>query len=398
MPNMYTLVAPCFFGTEHTLSFEVKRLGAQNVKVTDGRVAFEGDAAMIAAANLNLRTAERVLLLLKTFPAATFDELFDGVYSIPWEELIPVDAQFPVKGSSLSSQLSSVPACQSIVKKAIVKRLQYGHKTTTLPETGALYKIRFALRKNVVEVMLDTSGDGLHKRGYRKNATLAPIKETLAATIADVGFVRRDSTVQDPFCGSGTLVIEAAQKAMNIAPGLKRRFAAERYSFVPAAIWAQQRQKALAESKLDVGFEAFGYDIDPAAVALANANAKLAGVEKRCHFEVADVSDFEAKAEAIVLTNPPYGERMSTIEGAAKLARTLGRQMEAHPCAGVYAITADMEFESHYGKRANKRRKMYNGMIPCQLYMYYNAPKFEHTAKPMPKSGFDGKRRFDKKD
>ena len=245
MPNMYTLVAPCFFGTEHTLSFEVKRLGAQNVKVTDGRVAFEGDAAMIAAANLNLRTAERVLLLLKTFPAATFDELFDGVYSIPWEELIPVDAQFPVKGSSLSSQLSSVPACQSIVKKAIVKRLQYGHKTTTLPETGALYKIRFALRKNVVEVMLDTSGDGLHKRGYRKNATLAPIKETLAATIADVGFVRRDSTVQDPFCGSGTLVIEAAQKALNIAPGLRRRFAAEHYDFVPAAVWAEERQKAL---------------------------------------------------------------------------------------------------------------------------------------------------------
>ena len=392
MPNMYTLVAPCFFGTEHTLSFEVKRLGAQNVKVTDGRVAFEGDAAMIAAANLNLRTAERVLLLLKTFPAATFDELFDGVYSIPWEELIPVDAQFPVKGSSLSSQLSSVPACQSIVKKAIVKRLQYGHKTTTLPETGALYKIRFALRKNVVEVMLDTSGDGLHKRGYRKNATLAPIKETLAATIADVGFVRRDSTVQDPFCGSGTLVIEAAQKALNIAPGLRRRFAAEHFDFVPADIWAEQRQKALAESKLDVGFEAFGYDIDPAAVALANANAKLAGVEKRCHFEVADVADFAAKSEAIVLTNPPYGERMSTIEGAAKLARTLGQQMAEHPCAGLYAITADMEFESHYGKRANKRRKMYNGMIPCQLYMYYEAPKFEHKAKPMPKQGFDGKR------
>ena len=170
---------------------------------------------------------------------------------------------------------------------------------------------------------------------------------------------------------------------------------------MPTAIWAEQRQKALAEAKLDVGFEAFGYDIDPAAVALANANAKLAGVEKRCHFEVADVADFAAKQEAIVLTNPPYGERMSTIEGAAKLARTLGRQMEAHPCAGVYAITADMDFETHYGKRANKRRKMYNGMIPCQLYMYYSAPKLEHTAKPMPKSGFDGKRtapnRFNKK-
>ena len=158
-------------------------------------------------------------------------------------------------------------------------------------------------------------------------------------------------------------------------------------------MWAEQRQKALAESKLDVGFEAFGYDIDPAAVALANANAKLAGVEKRCHFEVADVADFAAKSEAIVLTNPPYGERMSTIEGAAKLAKTLGQQMEAHPCAGVYAITADMDFEHHYGKRANKRRKMYNGMIPCQLYMYYSAPKFENRpAKPMPKSGFDGKR------
>ena len=169
-------------------------------------------------------------------------------------------------------------------------------------------------------------------------------------------------------------------------------FAAERYSFIPASLWAEQRQKALAESKLDVGFEAFGYDIDPAAVALANANAKLAGVEKRCHFEVADVADFAAKPEAIVLTNPPYGERMSTIEGAAKLARTLGQQMAEHPCAGLYAITADMEFESHYGKRANKRRKMYNGMIPCQLYMYYEAPKFEHKAKPMPKQGFDGKR------
>ena len=343
MPNMYTLVAPCFFGTEHTLSFEVKRLGAQNVKVTDGRVAFEGDAAMIAAANLNLRTAERVLLLLKTFPAATFDELFDGVYSIPWEELIPVDAQFPVKGSSLSSQLSSVPACQSIVKKAIVKRLQYGHKTTTLPETGALYKIRFALRKNVVEVMLDTSGDGLHKRGYRKNATLAPIKETLAATIADVGFVRRDSTVQDPFCGSGTLVIEAAQKA-------------------------------LAASRLDAGFEGFGFDIDPNAVALANANAKLAGVGDRCRFEVADVKDFAPRPSSIILTNPPYGERLGDAAEAAALARTLGQVWQASPTAGLYAITADADFEAHFGKKAAKRRKIYNGMIPCQIYMYFDRP------------------------
>lgn len=374
MPTQYTLVAPCFFGTEHTLSFEVKRLGAQNVRVTDGRVAFDGDASMIAAANLNLRTAERVLLLLKTFPASTFDELFDGVYAIPWEELIPADAQFPVKGSSLSSQLSSVPACQSIVKKAVVKRLQYGHKTSTLPETGAVYKIRFALRKNVVEVMLDTSGDGLHKRGYRKNATLAPIKETLAAAIADLGFVRRDSVVQDPFCGSGTMVIEAAQKAMNIAPGLRRRFAAEQFAFVPAALWAEQRQKALAQVRTDAAFEGVGSDIDPAAVALAAANAKLAGVGDRCHFEVRDVKDFVPRPGAVVLTNPPYGERLGDAAGAAALARTLGQAWNASPAAGLYAITADADFEAHFGKKATKRRKIYNGMIPCQLYMYYERP------------------------
>ena len=203
---------------------------------------------MIAAANLNLRTVERVMLLLNTYTATTFDELFDGVYSIHWEELLPADAAFPVTGSSLNSQLSSVPACQSIIKKAVVKRLMQGHRTTSLPETGAEYKIRFMLRKNVCEIMLDTTGDGLHKRGYRRNSMEAPIRETLAATIADLGRVRRDSLVEDPFCGSGTLLIEAAQKAMNIAPGLKRRFAAERYSFVPAAIWAEQRQKALADS------------------------------------------------------------------------------------------------------------------------------------------------------
>ena len=354
MPAKFELIAPCFFGCESTAKFELTRIGAENIRVEDGRLSFCGGAEMIAAANLNLRTVERVMLLLARYKATTFDELFDGVYSIPWEEFLPADAAFPVTGSSLNSQLTSIPACQSVIKKAVVKRLMKGHRTTVLPESGVEYKVRFMLRKNVCEIMLDTTGEGLHKRGYRRNAMEAPLRETLAATIADLGRVRRDSLVEDPFCGSGTLLIEAAQKAMNIAPGLKRRFAAERYSFVPAALWAEQRQKALAESKLDVGFEAFGYDIDPAAVAQANVNAKL--------------------------------------------ARTLGQQMEASPCAGLYAITADMDFELHYGKRANKRRKMYNGMIPCQLYMYYNAPKTEKMAKPMPKSGFDGKRtHFEKK-
>ena len=375
MSTLYTLVAPCFFGTESTLHFEIKRLGAQNIQVTDGRIAFQGGAELIAAANLNLRTAERVLLQLATYRALTFDELFDGCYAIPWEELLPADAAFPVKGSSLSSQLSSVPACQSIIKKAIVKRLLAGHKTSALPETGDVYKVRFSLRKDTVEIYLDTSGDGLHKRGYRRNATLAPIKETLAAAIADLGRVRRDSLVQDPFCGSGTLVIEAAQKALNLAPGLRRRFAAEHFSFVPPEAWAQQRQKALEEVRKDAAFEGVGYDIDPAAVALANANAKLAGVGERCRFEVADVKDFGPAQNATVLTNPPYGERLGDASEAAALARTLGQVWQHSPAQGLYAITADGDFEQHFGKKAARRRKIYNGMIPCQLYMYFEQPK-----------------------
>ena len=367
----YHLIAPCYFGTESTAAFEVRRIGAEEVQVTDGRIAFTGGPEIIAAANLNLRCAERVLLLLKSYTATTFDELFDGVYSIPWEELLPADAQFPVKGSSLSSILSSVPACQKIVKKAVVERLKKGHKVLTLPETGALYKLRFSIRKNRVEIMLDTSGDGLHKRGYRRNATGAPIKETLAAAIADLGRVRRDTLVQDPFCGSGTMVIEAAQKAMNIAPGLRRRFCAEHYGFVPQKVWAEQREKALSEVRMDDAFEGFGWDIDPAAVELATQNAKLAGVGERCHFEVADVADFVPDAAATVLTNPPYGERLGDLETAAKLAGVLGSRWEQNPGQGLYVITADADFERHFGKKAARRRKLYNGMIPCQVYMYY---------------------------
>ena len=367
----YHLIAPCYFGTESTATFEVRRIGAEEVQVTDGRIAFTGGPEIIAAANLNLRCAERVLLLLKSYTATTFDELFDGVYAIPWEELLPADAQFPVKGSSLSSILSSVPACQKIVKKAVVERLKKGHKVLTLPETGALYKLRFSIRKNRVEIMLDTSGDGLHKRGYRRNATGAPIKETLAAAIADLGRVRRDTLVQDPFCGSGTMVIEAAQKAMNIAPGLRRRFCAEHYGFIPQKVWAEQREKALSEVRMDAAFEGRGWDIDPAAVELATQNAKLAGVGERCHFEVADVADFVPDVAATVLTNPPYGERLGDLETAAKLAGVLGSRWEQNPGQGLYVITADADFERHFGKKAARRRKLYNGMIPCQVYMYY---------------------------
>ena len=367
----YTLIAPCYFGTESVLNYEIKKIGAHDIQVNDGRIIFKGDESIIAAANINLRTAERVLILLKEFKAKTFDELFDGVHAIDWKSILPDDCQFPVKGSSLSSTLSRVPACQSIVKKAIVEKLRKQYKTNILPETGNLYKIRFSIRKDVVSVMLDTSGDGLHKRGYRRNSGEAPIKETLAAAIVDLARVRKDSLIQDPFCGSGTLLIEAAQKAANIAPGLKRKFAAENYAFIPKEIWAEERQKAKDAIIKDCTFKAYGFDIDPLVLEIAKRNADKAGVGKYVKFFEADVKAFSPENDTVVITNPPYGERLGDIETATKLEKTLSRRLEQNPVKAAYIITADSEFESNYSKKANKRRKLYNGMIPCQLYMYY---------------------------
>ena len=219
--------------------------------------------------------------------------------------------------------------------------------------------------------MLDTSGDGLHKRGYRKNSMEAPIKETLAAAIIDLGRIYPDTLAQDPFCGSGTLMIEAAMKAMNMAPGLRRRFTAEHYAFLPAAVWKEQREKALSEIRRGVEFQGVGFDIDPAAVALAAANAKLAGVEKHCKFFTADVKEFSPAPGAMVFTNPPYGERLGDLAAAAELERMLGRRLEENPVRSAYIITADVDFEQHFGKKAKRRRKLYNGMIPCQVYMYF---------------------------
>jgi putative N6-adenine-specific DNA methylase len=367
----YDLIAPCYFGTESAAAFDFKRIGAEDVTVTDGRVAFRGDANIIAAANLWSRCAERILIVLKSGRASTFDELFDLTYSVPWEELLPVDAAFPVKGSSLSSQLSSVPACQSIVKKAVVERMRKGHRVQMLPESGMEYRIRFSIRKNEAQIMLDTSGAGLHKRGYRKNSTAAPIKETLAAAIIDLGRIYPDTLAQDPFCGSGTLMIEAAMKAMNMAPGLRRRFAAEHYAFLPRAAWAQARKEALAAVRTDCTFEGIGFDIDPAAVALANTNAKLAGVDKHCRFFEADVKKFAPARNAIVFTNPPYGERLGDLTMATQLEHVLGQRLEENPVRGAYIISSDPDFEAHFGRPAKRRRKLYNGMIPCQVYMYF---------------------------
>ncbi len=367
----YNLIAPCYFGTESSAAFDFKRIGAKDVEITDGRISFKGDSDIIAAANIHSRCAERILILLKTYKATTFDELFDGVSDIPWEDLMPYDAEFPVKGSSLSSTLSSVPACQSIVKKAIVERLKAKHGVQTLPESGNLYKLRFSIRKDIAQIMIDTTGVGLHKRGYRKNSTLAPLKETLAATIVDLGRIYHDTVAQDPFCGSGTIMIEAAMKAMNMAPGLKRNFIAQKYAFLDSDAFTRQRKLALEEIKRDVTFKGIGYDIDPIAVEIANANAKLAGVSDKCKFYVGDVKDFMPTQGSMIFTNPPYGERIADTETATALEKMLGSVLTTYPVRSSYIITSNPEFEINFGRKAKRRRKLYNGMIPCQVYMYF---------------------------
>ena len=392
--ELYELIAPCHFGLEAVMKREILDLGYEIERVEDGKVTFLADAEGIAYANLFLRTTERILLKVGQVHAETYDELFEATKALPWEKFIPKNGKFWVtKANSIKSKLFSPSDIQSIMKKAIVERLKQVYHMEWFPEDGAQYPIRVSILKDEVTIGLDTSGVSLHKRGYRKLTAKAPITETLAAALIMLTPWKGDRILVDPFCGSGTFPIEAAMMAADIAPGLNRSFLAEQWThLVPKKCWMDAAEDARYRIRNDIETDIQGFDIDGDVIKSARENAKLAGVEKRCHFEVADVADFAAKPEAIVLTNPPYGERMNTIEGAAKLARTLGQQMAEHPCAGLYAITADMEFESHYGKRANKRRKMYNGMIPCQLYMYYEAPKFEHKAKPMPKQGFDGKR------
>ncbi len=367
----YKLCAPCSFGSESVLRFELGKTGVENIVVKDGMVYFEGDENIIAAANINLRTAERVLILLAEFDAPDFDSLFDGVYSIDWGYFIPADAAFPVKGHCLSSALTSVPACQGIVKKAIVEKLRKQHGVNILPESGRQYKVRFSIMKNKARIMLDTTGEGLHKRGYRRQSGLAPIKETLAATIVDLARIRESSLVTDPFCGSGTLLIEAAQKAMNMAPGLKRRFLAQQYKFISSSAWTQEKEKAMAAIRKDIDFTANGFDIDPMVIDTAKRNADRAGVSKYVRFWQADVKGFSPASGSVVITNPPYGERLGDAARAVQLAGVLGKRLEQNPVKSSYIITADPDFEAHFGKKAAKRRKLYNGMIPCQLYMYY---------------------------
>ena len=369
--NDLTFAAPCHFGLESVLAGELRRLDAENVSAADGRVSFSGDFSMLARANLCLRTAERVLILLGEFEARSFAELFDRTRELPFEDFIGRQDAFPVKGHSNKSQLHSVPDCQSIIKKAAVERLREKYGVGWFEETGPVHQIQFQILKDRVSVFLDTSGPGLHKRGYRRNSTEAPIKETLAAGMLDVAGVRRDSILYDPFCGSGTFLIEGALKAMNIPAGITRRFAAQSWGCIPAAVWQQERARGLDLVRRDAKFAAYGSDLDPAAVELALDNAHKAGVAQRIRIRTRDIREFKTVTDGgIVATNPPYGERLLDQRAARELYRVIGQVFRGREGFSYAVISPDEEFEKNFGRRADKRRKLYNGMMKCQLFMY----------------------------
>lgn len=371
MSNTVRLCCPCHFGLESVLKYEIQKIGGTDLKVSDGKISFTGDENIIARANLCLATAERVLIELIEFRATTFEELFQGVRALELERYIGPKDAFPVKGHSLNSALHSVPDCQSIVKKAAVERLKAKYGISWFEETGPAVQIKFSIMKDVVSVYLDTSGVGLHKRGYRKNSNAAPIKETLAAGIIDLARVRPDTIICDPFCGSGTLLIEAALKALNIAPGINRRFAAEKWSSLNSEIWREERSKAIERVDRSAEFRGIGADIDDSAVALTLDNAHKAGIKSRITIEQADISSFRQPEDSIVICNPPYGERLLELREAEDIYRKMGRVLGKCGSRQSYVISPHEEFEKFFGSEARRRRKLYNGMIKCQLYMYF---------------------------
>lgn len=366
------MIAPCLFGTESIAADEFRRMGFTEVVTENGRVKLAGDFNMLARANICSRFAERILINVGEFYASTFTELFDGVKGLRWEDFIGEDDAFPVNGWSIDSQLHSIPDCQSIIKKAIVERLKLKYSVSRFAETGPEYKIRFSIHKNSVTMMIDTSGEGLHKRGYRRNSNAAPLKETLAASMCDLARIYPDTQLFDPFCGSGTLLIESALMATKTAPGLRRFFAAERFGFIPESVWREERTRAQDLILHNVDFRAQGFDIDINAVELTLENAKKAGVSKYVKAAVADIRDFTPPEErCLTITNPPYGERLLDVKAAEELYTVMGKRFKEGGGRKYYVISPHDEFEKHFGRTADKRRKLYNGMIKCQLFMYF---------------------------
>lgn len=365
-----TFVVPCLFGLEGLAGDELRRLGMEQVQVENGRVLFAGGPEALVRANLWLRTGERVLLRLASFSAESFEELFQGVAAAPLELFIPRDGKFPVKGHCLNSKLHSVPDCQAIIKRAAAKRLGERYGLTWLPETGELYQLQFSIQQDRVELYLDTTGPGLHKRGYRARGNDAPLRETLAAGMVLLTRYRGKDYFWDPFCGSGTIPIEAALIARNRAPGLHRSFASEQFAWLDRTLFAQARAEA-PDREFHGDYRILGSDNDPKSVSLAAANARKAGVAQQVMFQDGDATKMAPPAqEGILVCNPPYGQRMLEQRQAQDLYRALGRHLQGATGWRQCVISSEPEFERYFGRRADRKRKLYNGMIQCNYYMY----------------------------
>lgn len=367
----FEIVVTTLFGLEALATREIRRLGYETSSVEDGRVCFMGDWEAVCRANLWIRTGERILIKLGEFSAVTFDELFEKTKKIEWNNLIGKNDAFPVKGYSLKSTLASVRDCQSIIKKAIADKLSAAYGITWLEESGIKYQIQFSILKDKVTLMLDTSGEGLHKRGYRQISNIAPLKETLAAALVELSHWKYEYPLCDPFCGSGTIPIEAAMIKQNIAPGIKRSFAAERFSQIPDTIWVRARDEAYS-LKREVPLEIYAYDIDSQTVEIAKENAKKAGVGEFVKPQEGDARNIHFDMPyGTIISNPPYGERIGEIKECERLYRDIGVNFKKLDKWSYYIITSNENFERLFGKTANKKRKLYNGMIKCNLYQFF---------------------------
>ena len=371
--SRFEFIAPCHFGLEAVLKKELLELGLEIVKVEDGKVTFAGDESTFCRANIFLRTAERILWKVGEFRAESFEELFQSTLDIPWEMIIPADGKFWVtKATSVKSALFSCSDIQSVMKKAIVERMKRKYRISWFPETGNEYPIRVSVLKDIFTVGIDTSGESLHKRGYRKLVGKAPISETLAAALISLTPWNRDRLLADPFCGSGTIPIEAAMMGLNIAPGVNRSFRAEAYrDRIPAELWNKAREEARDGELHDVKLELQGYDIDRDMIRVARENAKLAGVGEQIHFQCRPMQEFSSHRKyGFIITNPPYGERLEEKEALPALYTDLGKTFSALDSWSCFLITSYEEAEKYMGRKADRNRKIYNGMIKTYFYSY----------------------------
>ncbi|MEK5070612.1 THUMP domain-containing class I SAM-dependent RNA methyltransferase [Sporosarcina sp. FSL K6-1508] len=368
----FKLVATSAMGLESIVADEVKALGFKTTS-ENGKIYFQGDELAIAKTNLWLRVADRVRIVAGEFEATTFDDLFEQTKAIPWERFLPVDAAFPVAGKSVKSTLYSVPDCQAIVKKAIVERLKIAYKRIGfLDESGPLFKLEVSILKDKVTLTIDSSGTGLHKRGYRLAQGDAPLKETLAAALVKVSRWNPNRPFVDPFCGSGTIAIEAAMIGQNIAPGYNREFLSEEWPWINKNIWDQVREEAEDLAKYDQPLDITGFDYDPRMIKVAQENAAGAGFVDLIKFQTGDVRDLAVEGlNGVMIGNPPYGERLGEIEEAEEITHELGRVMKDYPSWSVYMLSSLENFEKLYGHKATKKRKLFNGFIRTDLYQFW---------------------------